>query len=66
MQGGKQMTINSERYNAMNNTRDFLDYVGYTKGVRVPKEIKERARRLLKHFPENYWIEEARKKLGDW
>lgn len=54
------MTMNYERRNAVNRTREFLvDLMNPKKTPRVPKEIREEAYRCLKHYPGEYDIERA-------
>lgn len=49
------MTLPDERYNAVNWTREFLrDLCVPEETPRVPKQIRERARALLRHYP-NTW-----------
>ena len=46
------MTLNFERYNAVNSAREFLwDLMNPSKTKRVPLEIRRRARSIAKHFP---------------
>lgn len=46
------MTLPFERLRAVNSTRDFLrDLIDPSVTPRVPKEIRQRARSLLKHYP---------------
>lgn len=54
------MTIASERTRAVNYTYDFLcDLLDPSKTPRVPKEIRQRASRLLKHYPSRWDMEMA-------
>ncbi len=54
------MTIASERTRAVNYTYDFLcDLLNPAKTPRVPKEIRQRASRLLKHYPSRWDMEMA-------
>ena len=53
------MTTTDERWMAVDNTRDFL-YGLLRAGNRVPKEVKEEAMRLLKHYPTPYYTELAK------
>jgi len=49
------MTMPSERTRAVLNTEQFLIKLCIPKqSPRVPKEIREEARRLLKHYPSRY------------
>lgn len=46
------MTLPEERINAVRNTRRFLvSLLVPSETPRVPKAIREQARRLLKHYP---------------
>ena len=65
------MTMNYERRRAVNQTCDFLaDLQDPKKTPRVPKEIRQEASRLLKHFPRDYDMEIAAEQapgvFGDW
>ncbi len=54
------MTIPSERTRAVNYTREFLrDLMDPKKTPRVPKDIRVRASRLLKHYPGSWEMEMA-------
>lgn len=60
------MTIPIERTYAIINTRAFLlDLLDRKKTPRVPIEIREKARRLLKHYPMEYYLEKASEKCPD-
>ena len=49
------MTLPDERYRAIKWTEQFLqDLCDRTKTPRVPKAVREHARRLLRHYP-NKW-----------
>ena len=61
----------NERRWAINNTRQFLvDLIDPKKTPRVPKETRKEASRCLKHYPGDYYIEEAAKQapkiFGEW
>ena len=46
------MSLRSEQYNAMIRTREFLrDLMDPAITKRVPKEIRERAYRCIRHYP---------------
>jgi hypothetical protein len=46
------MTLPFERLRAVNSTREFLfDLLIPSKTQRVPKEVRDRARSLLRHYP---------------
>lgn len=64
------MTIASERTRAVNYTYDFLcDLLDPKKTPRVPKEVRQRASRLLKHYPSRWDMEmvvrEGSSRFGD-
>ena len=49
------MTLPDERYRAVIRTQDFLiSLMDPKKTPRVPKEIREEARRCLRHFPRTF------------
>ena len=65
------MTLPYERKTAVLNTQRFLlDLSNPRITPRVPKEIRDRARSLLKHYPSEFWMEEASeqapKVFGEW
>lgn len=45
------MTLPHERTWAVKNTREFLVELCVGEIKRVPKDVRDRARRLLKHYP---------------
>jgi hypothetical protein len=45
------MTLPYERHRAVINAREFLVQLCCGEIARIPKEVRERARRLLKHYP---------------
>jgi len=52
------MTLPIERTNAVLNTEKFLcDLLDPKKTPRVPKEIRKRAARCLRHYPSRYNME---------
>jgi hypothetical protein len=51
------MTLPDERYRAVIQTEKFLTEILST--PRVPKEIKQRARSLLRHYPSTWNMQEA-------
>ncbi len=60
------MTVNYERFWAIENTREFLSWILTSKSSDLkPKEIKERAYRCLKHYPENYWLKDLKGKVSE-
>ena len=65
------MTMNYERRWAVNNTRQFLvDLMNPKKTPRVPKAVRTEAYRCLRHYPGEYYMEEAAKQapeiFGEW
>ena len=65
------MTMPNERRWAVNNTRQFLvDLMDPKKTPRVPKEIRKEAYRCLKHYPGDYYMEQAAEQapeiFGEW
>lgn len=64
------MTIASERTRAVNSTYDFLfDLLDPKKTPRVPKQIRQQARSLLRHYPCRWDMEmvvrEGSSRFGD-
>lgn len=60
------MTIPVERKHAIRNTERFLlDLMDPKKVPRVPKELRDRARRLLKHYPTGLDMEMAAEQAPD-
>ena len=58
------MTMPNERYYSIRNTRAFLvDLMDPKITPRVPKEIRMKAYYCLKHFPDEYHMEEAQKQV---
>jgi hypothetical protein len=53
--GIKNMTVPIERTNAVIWTEEFLyDLIDPKKTPRVPKAIREQARRMLRHYPSKF------------
>lgn len=60
------MTVPSERFNAIINTRNFLrDLLDPKKHPKVPKRTRKEAYWCLRHFPWQYDMERTQKKLPD-
>ena len=60
------MTLPYERTNAIQNTELFLlELMDPKKTPRVPKEIRQRARSLLKHYPGQFYIGLASEKAPE-
>jgi hypothetical protein len=52
------MTLPDERYRSIEWARDFLrDLLDPSKTPKVPKNVRQRAYSVLKHFPANYEME---------
>lgn len=65
------MTLPDERYRALQKAKQFLlELCNPSKTKRVPSEIRNRARDVLRHFPFDYHLEELRHKIpedyGTW
>jgi len=65
------MTMPNERRYAVNRTRDFLyDLLDPKKTPRVPKLIRDRAYRCIKHYPSEFYMdiakEQAPEVFGEW
>ena len=65
------MTMPNERRWAIKNTEIFLrDLMDPKKTPRVPKSIRKEAYRCLRHYPGDYYMDEAAKEapkvFGDW
>lgn len=48
------MTLPYERTNAVNWTREFLRDIANGTIKKIPKDVREQARSLLKHYPGEY------------
>jgi hypothetical protein len=60
------MTMPSERARAINYAREFLrDLLDPKKTPRVPREIRVRAYRVLRHYPWSLYVEQLAKKCPD-
>jgi hypothetical protein len=58
------MTLPDERYRAVLQTKDFLiDLLDSKKTPRIPKNIRIRARSLLRHYPESYYMDQVAKQM---
>ncbi len=55
------MTMPDERSRAVIMTREFLLSLMHGDIKRVPKEVKGRARSLLRHYPSKFYIDQAAK-----
>lgn len=60
------MTLPDERYRSLVQTKKFLvDLLSSKETPRVPKEIRLRARSLLRHWPDTYHLEVMAKKIPE-
>lgn len=60
------MTLPDERYRAVVYTHDFLRKLLDPKATpRVPKAVRQEARRLLKHYPAEFYMDQAARKAPD-
>ena len=60
------MTIPSERSRAIVETQKFLyDLINPMNTPRIPRSIRERASRLLRHYPNSWEVERAARKCPD-
>ena len=65
------MTMPNERMNAIKSTRQFLvDLMDPKKTPGVPSVVRKEAYRCVKHYPGEYYMEEAQKIapsiFGEW
>jgi hypothetical protein len=60
------MTMPIERTRAVNKAREFLyDLLDPKKTPRVPKAVRERALRVLKHYPNSYYLDKSAEALPE-
>lgn len=60
------MTLPNERYRAVKYAREFLrSLLDRSKTPRVPKEIREQAYSVLRHFPGEVDMHQTAKKVKD-
>jgi hypothetical protein len=63
---GDIMTVPIERTRAVNKAREFLyDLLDPKKTPRVPKAVREKALRVLKHYPGSYYLDKSAEALPD-
>jgi len=61
------MTLPDERYRAMKcGYQLILDLLDPKKTPRVPKEIRQRAHHVLRHYPTSYHFEMIAKNMPDY
>ena len=58
------MTLPDERYRSVKQTEEFLRELCY-KTPRIPKAVREEARRLLRHYPTTYDLDRAAARSPD-
>lgn len=56
------MTIDTERWETVRWTRTFLEKLAYSRPVIAERSVREEAAMLLRHYPEDWWIEDERTK----
>lgn len=60
------MTLPDERYRSIQNAQRFLqDLMDPKKTPRVPREVRQRARSVLKHYPGEYHLEQLAENSPD-
>lgn len=60
------MTLPDERYRSLIQTRKFLfDLMSSSETPRVPKIVRQRARSLLRHWPDTYHLELIAEEMPD-
>lgn len=60
------MTLPNERYQAIQNTREFLrSLLDPKKTPRVPREIRKAAYRCLRHYPSPFDMERSEENWAD-
>lgn len=60
------MTLPDERYRSLKWAEQFLqDLLDPSKTPRVPKEIRHRARSVLRHYPGQHYIDEIARRAPD-
>ena len=60
------MTLPDERYRAIQQTRQFLiGMLDKSKYPRIPREVRQEAYRLLRHYPSDWDIERLAEKSPD-
>jgi len=57
------LTLHVERANSMRRARKFLEDLMLRKYKRVPIEVREIARNILRHYPFDYEVDQYEKKM---
>ena len=61
------MTLPDERLRALKCGKQFLyDLINPKSTPRVPKEVRQRALWILRHYPDDYHIDLISKRLPEW
>lgn len=61
------MTLPDERYRSLVRTKEFLiELMSAQDTPRVPKVIRQRARSLLRHWPDNYHLELMAREMPEY
>jgi hypothetical protein len=61
-----KMTLPDERYRAIKWAEQFLkDLMDSSKTPRVPKQIRQQARSILRHYPGEYYLEQLARARPD-
>jgi hypothetical protein len=61
------MTLPDERLRALKCGKQFLyDLINPKSTPRVPKEVRQRALWVLRHYPDDYHIDLISKRLPEW
>lgn len=53
------MTLPDERYRAVKSAAEFLSRLAGGEYLRVPKAVREEARSILRHYPNNWDMQRA-------
>lgn len=63
---GQSMTLPDERYRSLLWAEQFLqDLMDPRKTPRVPKQIRQQARAVLRHYPSTYYIDQIARRAPD-
>jgi len=60
------MTLDFERLRAINETREFLNELLYMKGPIRKKDLKEHIYRILRHYPDKFWVDKLSALLNSY
>ena len=59
------MTLPDERYRAVKYAQDFLSRLAGGQYARVPKAVRDEARSILRHYPNNWDMDRAAQAAPD-